>query len=279
MKSVKTLLVLMAVLLCFGCAKTVSKPAPATQKQAAKPAASASEQKKTEIGDAAWSFMLFDPADGEWSVNNRDRAQKPMLPASTFKILHTLIALQSGVVKKDEVFKWDGKKYNYDKWNQDHTLESAFRYSVVWVFQRIAKRIGRDRMQNYVDLVGYGNRNISGRLDSFWLTGDLRITSRQQITFLLQLYKDALPFSGDNMKLVKKWMVRDRGKDWVLRAKSGWAQYPKPQYGWYVGWVENQYKAWFFATNVQIDKRSDTRLRYSITRAKLTEMGVIPSEK
>jgi beta-lactamase class D len=52
-------------------------------------------------------------------------------------------------------------------WNRDHTLASAIRFSVVWYFQEIARRIGAARMQRYVDAFQYGNRDLSGGVDRF----------------------------------------------------------------------------------------------------------------
>jgi beta-lactamase class D len=45
-------------------------------------------------------------------------------------------------------------------WNRDHTLRSAIAASAVPVYQEIARRIGAERMQKYLDLFEYGNRNI-----------------------------------------------------------------------------------------------------------------------
>ncbi len=277
----KRVILLLMLCLCLGCAKpgpqskrhekTAPHPAPKVQPKP-RPKAEAETISPTSVA-------VYDLIDRQWNVDHNDRASEAFLPASTFKVLHTLIALQSGVVKKDEVFKWDGVKRKYAPWNQDLSLEQAFRYSAIWVYQRIAKRIGKERMQNYVDLVGYGNGDIGGRLDSFWLDGRLRITSRQQIWFLKQLYKGTLPFSKGHMDFVKRIMRRDSGKDWVMRAKSGWAQRVNPQVGWLVGWVEKDDNAWFFATNVRIDERKDAAKRYELTMARLTELGVIPAKK
>ena len=74
-----------------------------------------------------------------------------------------------------DVFKWDGVTRSIEAWNKDHTLRSAIAVSAVPVYQEIARRIGAERMQKYVDLFDYGNRDIGGGIDQFWLTGNLRI--------------------------------------------------------------------------------------------------------
>src|SRR5258708_36755126 len=100
-----------------------------------------------------------------------------MLPASTFKIPNPLIALETAVVADPDkdVFKWDGVTRPVEGWNHDHTLRSAIAASAVPVYQEIARRIGAERMQKYVDLFEYGNRDIGGRIDQFGLPVKLAI--------------------------------------------------------------------------------------------------------
>ena len=38
--------------------------------------------------------------------------------------------------------KWDVEKRMYDMWNQDLDLTNAFKYSAVWFYQELARRIG-----------------------------------------------------------------------------------------------------------------------------------------
>ena len=86
-------------------------------------------------------------------------------PASTFKIPHALVALETGVVTTDSVERWDGTTYERQaKWNQDHTVISALRPSVLWFFQRIAPRIGAERMTQWLARFDYGNRATSGQI-------------------------------------------------------------------------------------------------------------------
>ncbi|MBW8903885.1 MAG: class D beta-lactamase, partial [Bradyrhizobium sp.] len=130
-------------------------------------------------------------------ASDRDRSGQPKLPASTFKIPNSLIALETGVVGDPDVdlFKWDGVKRGIESWNRDHTMRSAIAASAVPVYQEIARRIGAQRMQKYLDLFEYGNRDIGGGIDQFWLTGNLRIDPVQQIDFVDRLRRGVLPVS------------------------------------------------------------------------------------
>ena len=127
------------------------------------------------------------------------------LPASTFKIPNSLIALETGVVgdPDKDVFKWDGVKRSIEAWNRITPCASAIAASAVPVYQEIARRIGAERMQKYVDLLEYGNRDIGGGIDQFWLTGDLRIDPVQQIDFVDRLRRGVLPVSKRSQDLVR----------------------------------------------------------------------------
>src|SRR5689334_19606618 len=54
------------------------------------------------------TFALLDVSSRKLTVVDRRRAEKPMVPASSFKVPHALVALETGVVKSpDEVIPWD----------------------------------------------------------------------------------------------------------------------------------------------------------------------------
>src|SRR5260370_5526322 len=110
-------------------------------------------------------------------ASDRVRSGEAKLPASTFKIPNSIIALETGVVADPDkdIFKWDGVTRNIEAWNKDHTLRSAIAASVVPVYQEIARRIGAERMQKYLDLLDYRNRYIGGGSGQFWLTRHMGI--------------------------------------------------------------------------------------------------------
>ena len=211
-------------------------------------------------------FILHDLEQDTTLFYNPDRAGELFLPASTFKILNSLIALECKVVRdENEMFKWDGKKRQIDSWNQDHNMKTGFKNSVVWLYQEIARRIGKDRMQAYVDSAKYGNMQIGNNIDDFWLVGDLRISPNQQVEFLKLLIKEDLPFQHKNISIVKKIMEEDKGDRYIFRAKTGWADYGTPV-GWYVGYLELENKTYIFVNNLEIKKNEDARARKEITR-------------
>lgn len=196
--------------------------------------------------------IIIESLDGkERYVYNDARARTPVLPASTFKIPNTLIALQEGVVSADSIIVWDGVQRNRVEWNHDQNLSSAFKSSCVWCYQRFARAIGLEKYTEYLHQLHYGNAEGGTDVERFWLDGALRISAYEQITFLKKLYKNELPFEQEHLDLLKSIMIDEQGNGYVLRAKTGWAV-PKneAEYGWYVGYVENTKGVYFFATNL-----------------------------
>lgn len=138
-----------------------------------------------------------------WAGTAADCATR-LSPASTYKIPHALIGLETGAVAATTIEAWDGTKYpDRAKWNTDHTVLSAMRPSVLWFFQRMAPRIGAARAKEWLERFDYGNRDTSGPITLYWVNGTLRITPDEQLAFLQKFYAAALPASKVSMEQVK----------------------------------------------------------------------------
>jgi beta-lactamase class D len=208
-------------------------------------------------------------------VHNELRAREPFVPASTFKILNTLIALEEGVISERETIKWDGEERSIQAWNRDQTIETAFKSSCVWFYQELARRVGTAKYASYLKKIGYGTGTPSPELTTFWLEGDLKLNALEQIEFLKRVYKEELPFRKRSFKFVKRVMIVEETPEYTIRAKSGWGQGIGPQIGWYIGYVESKKGVWFFATNIEISKPEDAPLRQQITLEVLRQKGII----
>jgi beta-lactamase class D len=212
-------------------------------------------------------------------ASDKNRSGEAMLPASTFKIPNSVIALETGVVADPDkdIFKWDGVKRSIEPWNTDHTMRSAFAASAVPVYQDIARRIGAERMQKYLDLLEYGNRDIGGGIDQFWLTGQLRIDPMQQVDFVDRLRRGALPVSKRSQDLVRDIMPVTKVGDSIIRAKSGLlgAEVGKPSLGWMVGWAEKGAAQTVFALNMDCLEPRHIAARMTLTQQCLADIGAI----
>ncbi|THB75045.1 MAG: class D beta-lactamase [Desulfobulbaceae bacterium] len=199
-------------------------------------------------------------------VHNRTRAEQRFLPASTFKIPHSLIALDEQALRdQNEVIPWDGIDKGWQRWNKDQTLVTALPDSCIWFYQELATRIGNASYLTHLGNIEYGNMKTGSELTTFWLNGDLAVSAREQIQFLKKLYHNELPYSRNHLELVKKLLIVKSTPDAVIRAKTGWAMRIENQHGWYVGYVEKKDETWFFATNIAIKKKQDSRYREVLT--------------
>jgi beta-lactamase class D len=228
--------------------------------------------------DTAGTFAVLDVAGNRIVVSDRERAETGFLPASTFKIPNSLIALETGIAidADSTMFPWDKVVRDFDAWNQDHTLRTAFKTSAIPAFQDIARKIGPERMQEYVNAFDYGNRDIGGaRIDMFWLEGRLRISAMEQITFLEKLYRGALPIAPRNQEIVRDMMYLEQTEFGTLRGKTGAVGVTplpgsKATMGWLVGWFEHPGKPpYVFAMNMDVHDPKQLALRLPITKTLL----------
>jgi beta-lactamase class D len=206
-------------------------------------------------------------------VYDSERAGRRYSPASTFKIPHTLFALDAGILRDEfQVIPWDAVKRPTEAWNKDQDLRSAMRNSTVWVYERFARQLGDERETDYMRKIGYGNAVTTGG-QPFWVEGDLAISANEQISFLRRLYRNELPFRIEHQRLVKDVMINEAGQDWILRAKTGWSG----KIGWWIGWVEWPTGPVFFALNIDTPNRSsDVAKRQEITRNILRSINALP---
>jgi beta-lactamase class D len=197
------------------------------------------------------AFVLYDLNNNRYTRYHPEQCAGRLLPASTFKIMNALIGLETGVIPDENyTMTWDGTQYPYPAWNQDHTLKTAFRDSVVWYYQEVARRIGEEKMRHYVDAIDYGNEDITGNLDSFWLDGAIRISADEQVEFLKRLYTGELPFSQRSIDIVKEIMLLESEGPVQLRGKTGSGLMDALYVGWFVGYEEVDGNVYFFALNI-----------------------------
>ncbi len=210
------------------------------------------------------AFLLFDPQTNQFTAYRPDECRLGTLPGSTFKMVNTLIGLETGNLTGPEtVIAWDGVKRPVPDWNRAHTLESAFRGSVVPYYQELARRIGVNDMRAYLGKLDYGHLVVDRTtLANFWLTGSSTISLYDQVYFLRKLLAGDVPFSADNRAILRYLMRIESTARHKLFAKSGWVGFgreeglPAPEekidYGWYVGYLEHTGgRQYIFATRLK----------------------------
>ena len=204
-------------------------------------------------------FALLDNGTGKFTIYNLARYRdSSYLPASTFKIVNSLIGLQTGKISGDSmVIKWDGVKRR-PEWDKDLNMYNAFRVSAVNYYQEVARRIGKDTMQFWLDSIKYGTRQIRTQIDSFWLDNSLKITPDEQLGLVKKLYFNELtPFFRSYQETVKRAMLFEDEPNYRLGYKTGWGFTEKDHsLGWVVGWIEENNHPYFFVLNIESPDRN-----------------------
>lgn len=214
------------------------------------------------------TFALYDVAADRLSVHDGKRANQRYAPQSTFKIFNAMIGLDTGAVKDElEVLPYGGKPQLIKEWERDMNLRHGIRISNVPVYQELARRIGARRMQHYIDLVGYGNRELGTVIDRFWLDGPLEISAVEQARLMARLAQRQLPFSERSMLTMRSMIQQEDTQGYTMFAKTGWGFHSATaQIGWLVGWIEKEGKPYAFALNIDILNNADAAKRHALVR-------------
>ncbi|HVV03185.1 MAG TPA: penicillin-binding transpeptidase domain-containing protein [Puia sp.] len=197
------------------------------------------------------SFGMFDNGQGHFTIYNLHRYRdSSYLPAGTFDILQSLIAVQTGVVKDDSAVVFKSPLDTTDiRCGGIVTLNKAFRNSCTRAFEELAGRIGKDTLKKWVDSLGYGNKDISS--DAFWMDNHLTITSDEQLGLVKKLYFDQLPFFPRSQKVVRQMMLMDGNSNYQLSYKTGTGvRKDGHAFTWYIGWIEENKDPYFFVLNL-----------------------------
>lgn len=239
------------------------------------------------------SFGLYDNGQNNFLVYNLPRFKdSAYLPASTFKIVNSLIGLETGAISgKDMVIPWDGKVRIFPggdtatDWNKDLTMKEAFEVSALPYYQEVARRIGKDTMQTWLDSLGYGSKYgkaVINHVDSFWIDNSVKITADEQMGIVKKLYFNQLPFHKKSTQdVVKELMIREKNANYILAYKTGLGfRENGRQIGWIVGWIEENKHPYFFVLNVEGDHDAPIRdIRKKILMAILSNRGFLQGRK
>lgn len=227
------------------------------------------------------TVLVFDPQAAQAYSNNFDYASRGFSPASTFKIPNTLIGLELGLLRsEDDIFYWDGVNRWNENWNQDLPLKEAFRFSCLPCYQQLARKIGYDNMQAWLEAFQYGTMDFdSSEIDQFWLTGQSKISCFQQIQFLQRMQENQLPVKPESRNTLLRVMLSDSTDEFELRGKTGWCTQDSIDYLWYVGILEKGRKHYYVALQVtpkpDIEARNLATVRKEIALECFRSLGYI----
>lgn len=181
-------------------------------------------------------------SDGSLRCSDPEDCVARTPPASTFKIVNSIIALETGVAADAAlVIPWDGVEREFPAWNHDLDMRAAFAASAVPYYQELARRIGAERFGEFLGRLDYGNQEIGAVVDRFWLDGPLEISPVEQLAFLERFEQGRLPITARTRGIVRELMVREQREGFTLYGKTGWASpHGAEERGWFVGYGERE---------------------------------------
>ena len=227
------------------------------------------------------SFVLFDSNRDSWIVYDMEHATHRISPDSTYKIYDALWGLEENIITpQNSLLMWNGKNYPFETWNSNQTLQSAMTSSVNWYFQAIDEQLASTNIRNYIQQIGYGNENVSGRLSTYWLESSLKISPVEQVKLLTKLQNNSLGFSSENINAVKDAICLSSSDAGTFYGKTGTGRVNGQDInGWFVGFVETEDNTYFFATNIGADRDATGGNATEITMSILSDMNIWVSQK
>ncbi|WP_405236102.1 penicillin-binding transpeptidase domain-containing protein [Lentisalinibacter orientalis] len=202
-------------------------------------------------------LVIHELESGREYVSDADRCNEPRRPYSTFKIPNALLGLETGLLADaDSVMRYNAARYPAEDWwpagwDRDQPLRRAINMSAVPLFRQLAADIGPARLQAFLRDIDYGNADIGGEADAFWLTGDLRISAVEQVEFLTRLATGRLQVSAESVAAIRDALGREVAAEAVLYTKTGSGRIEGDGasgfLGWQVGWVERDDEVTVFA--------------------------------
>ena len=234
------------------------------------------------------TFGLFDNGQGKFTIYNLTRFSDSLYtPASTFKIVNSLIGLETGIVANDStVIKWDNISHGRPECEKDMPMVDAFRISCPPWYQELARRIGSTSMQKFLDTLGYAAKKgrfvLTNNLDTFWLNNAATVTADEQLGLVKKLYFSQLPFQKRTQQLVCKMMLAESNSNYSLSYKTGWGTTPTGnQLGWIIGWIEENQHPYFFVLQVESPNKEIAmrKIRLDILKNCLKQLGFMEGKK
>lgn len=180
--------------------------------------------------------VIYDPDENCYQIYQQELALTRRSPCSTFKIISSLIGLETGVIEPEHsTHTWSGEHFWNEEWNKDIDFTNAFHSSCVWYFREIIDEIGTDKIQEELNKLQYGNCDISdwnGQLNAnnnnpaltgFWIESSLLISPKEQVDVLRRIFSDHTDYSEETLSQLKQVMLLsdDNETDISFYGKTG----------------------------------------------------------
>ncbi|QQK78316.1 BlaR1 family beta-lactam sensor/signal transducer [Salicibibacter cibarius] len=206
-----------------------------------------------DFGGYDGSFVLYSMQNEQYHIHNEEKGTLRMSPNSTYKPFSALFALEQNVISIDHsTLNWNGQPYAYNEWNRDQDLPSAMQHSVTWYFQELDKQVNEENIQSFLEKVDYGNHDLSGGIEEYWLESSLEISLIEQVQLLQDVYTNQFEFEEEHIQFLKDVMILEENDSGTLYGKTGTGNINgKHRNGLFIGFVETSNDTFFFATNIE----------------------------
>jgi beta-lactamase class D len=223
-------------------------------------------QKYFDSAGVKGTFGLYDNGQGHFTIFNLARFRDSAYPpGSTFDILQSLVAIQTGAAA-----------------NENSPLLQPDPAGPAAASIRLAGAVGKDSLKKWVDSLRYGNKDISEFTDSSHPAGRLTITADEQMGLIKKLYFDQLPFFQRTQKIVRSLLQKEENSNYRLVYKAGIGKDAGGKTtAWIMGWEEENKHPYFFVLNFEpADAQADfSALGLQLVKNILGPMGFFAGKK
>ncbi|QEN89987.1 class D beta-lactamase [Labrys sp. KNU-23] len=238
---------------------------------------------------ASTCTLLADVATGKL-LKQEGNCDKPITPASTFKIAISLMGYDSSLLKSEHVPALPFREGYADwvpEWRTSTDPTSWMKNSVVWYSQQVTRSLGKLRFKRYVAEFDYGNQDVAGDpgkqngLTHAWLSSSLKITPLQQLDFLERMVRHQLPVSNHAYDMTTRILqLAPLSNGWEIHGKTGSGAPRRSDgkldldhaYGWFVGWANRDGRNVAFVRQVQMADKGTVRAGLQARDAFLAEL-------
>lgn len=172
------------------------------------------------FGEMNGAAVVYELDKNRFRIYNQELADTRRSPCSTFKIISSLVGLETGVISsEDSTRKWSGETFWNEDWNRDISFDDAFRTSCVWYFRQVIDDIGKEAMETALEKLRYGNQDISDwegiqntnnsnrALTGFWIESSLKISPREQAEVMERIFGRGSGYSEETLLRLEQVML------------------------------------------------------------------------
>ncbi len=201
------------------------------------------------------NFLLINATTNEIVLELGPNIDVRATPCSSFKIILALMGYDSKILKDKETPTWvfqKGYPDYIDSWKISQNPQSWIKNSCVWFSQVLVIQLGLEKVQDYLQLLEYGNQDMSGGLTNAWLGSSLKISPKEQVDFIQKMIRQEIPISSKAIQMTKSPLFVDElSTGYKLFGKTGFGNDANKQIGWFVGWLEKNEDIFVFAYNIR----------------------------